>query len=142
MPRKLKINFCSFRKRSEWSDVYGGEVPGVDEIHARFIDGIDVWIIQSYLISKTASKLTNARLAGAPAVVGEEPAYAELRKHPYDYLAVASPQEILGALGRLRQNGEYDKFRAHAKWRAQEFTREKTCRNGRRFWKKAFSPPS
>jgi hypothetical protein len=277
MPQKLKINFCSFRKRSKWSDIYGGEVPGVDEIHARFIDGIDVWIIQSYLIFKTAklpfeirfsdeimtdavnvvhrdeihlkrdphrgfilgiradrpplymadltvcqnrtfaaktnglylpqwpqpgliarnpkrkdkleniaffgrqvnldgrisgsdfqtllnrrglhlvqderrwhdyrevdasvalrripqievctkpaSKLTNAWLAGVPAVVGDEPAYAELRKHPYDYLAVASPQEILGALERLRQKGEYNKFREHARWRAQEFTREKT----------------
>jgi hypothetical protein len=70
--------------------------------------------------------LTNAWLAGVPAVLGDEPAYVELRKHPYDYLAVSSPQEILGALDRLGQKREYSQFREHAQWRAQEFTREKT----------------
>lgn len=279
MRRKPKINFCSFRKQSEWSDICCAEVPDVDALHDRFIDGIDVWVIQSYLIfkaaklpfevlfsdeimadavnilhrdeihlkrnlhrgfilgiradrpplymadlavcqnrtcaaktkglylpqwpqpgliprnpkrkdrleniaffgrqvnldgrisgvdfeaflshrglhlvhdekrwhdyrevdasvalrripeieisTKPASKLTNAWLAGVPAVLGDEPAYAELRKHPYDYLTVASPQEILGALDRLRQKREYNKFREHAQLRAQEFTREKTLR--------------
>jgi hypothetical protein len=279
MHPKPKINFCSFRKQSEWSDICRAEVPDVDALHDRFVDGIDVWIIQSYLIfkaaklpfeilfsdeimadainvlhrdeihlkrnldrgfilgiradrpplymadvtvcqnrsfaakinglylpqwpqpgiiardpkrkdkleniaffgrqvnldgeisgvgfqtllkrrglhfvhdekrwhdyreidaivalrripeievcTKPASKLTNAWLAGVPAVLGDEPAYVELRKHPYDYLAVASPQEILGALDRLRQKREYTKFKEHGQWRAQEFTREKTLR--------------
>jgi hypothetical protein len=277
MRRKQKINFCSFRKQSKWSDICRVEVPDVDELHDRFIDGIDVWITQSYLIfkaaklpfeilfsdeimadainilhrdeihlkrnlhrgfilgiradrpplymtdltvcqnrffaaktnslylpqwpqpglvprdpkrrdkleniaffgrrvnldgrisggdfqtflsrrglclvqdekrwhdyrevdasvalrripeieicTKPASKLTNAWLAGVPSVLGDEPAYAELRRHPYDYLAVASPQDILGALDRLRQKREYDRFREQARRRAQEFTREQT----------------
>lgn len=277
MRRKPRINFCSFRKQSKWSDICRAETPDVDSLHDRFIDGIDVWIIQSYLIfkaaklpfevlfsdeimadavnilhrdeihlkrnlhrgfilgiradrpplymadltvcqnrslaakthglylphwpqpgliprnpkrkdkleniaflgrqvnldgrisgvdfqtflnhrglhlvqdekrwhdyrevdasialrqipeieicTKPASKLTNAWLAGVPSVLGDEPAYAELRRHPYDYLAVASPQDILGALDRLGQKEEYNKFREHARRRAQEFTREKT----------------
>lgn len=273
---KLKINFCSFRKQSKWADVYRGDVPDVDEIHDKIIDGIDVWIIQSYLIfkaakthfeiifsdeimadainilhrdeihlkrnlhkgfivgiradrpplymadlvvcqnrsfarkihgyylphwpqpglvhrnynrgntleniaffgrlvnfdprisgldfeaglkkrglqfihdekkwydyrnvdaiiglrrvpeieisTKPASKLTNAWLAGVPSLLGEEPAYAELRENEYDYLVVASPKDILKALDRLQQKGEYQKFRKQAQRRAQEFTREK-----------------
>jgi hypothetical protein len=276
MSQKLKINFCSFRKQSKWADIYRGEVPDVDEIHDKFFDGIDVWIIQSYLIfkaaklpfeivfsdeikadavnvlhrdeihlkrnlhkgfivgiradrpplymadlivcqnrffarkpnalylphwpqpgliprnskredtleniaffgrfvnfdarisgldlktvlnqrglqlvqdekkwhdyrevdaaiglrripeieisTKPASKLTNAWLAGVPALLGDEPAYAELRENEYDYLVVASPKDILNALEKLQQKGEYKKFREQAQRRAQEFTREK-----------------
>ena len=54
MRRKPKINFCSFRKQSKWSDICRAEMPDVDSLHDRFIDGIDVWIIQSYLIFKAA----------------------------------------------------------------------------------------
>lgn len=54
MRQKLKINFCSFRKQPKWSDIYRGETPDVDEIHDKFIDGIDVWIVQSYLLFKAA----------------------------------------------------------------------------------------
>jgi hypothetical protein len=43
-------------------------------------------------------------------------------------LAVASPQDILAALDRLRQKKEYSKFREQARRRAREFTREKTLR--------------
>jgi hypothetical protein len=279
MRRKPKINFCSFRKQSEWSAICRLGAPDVDALHDRFVDGIDVWIVQSYLIfkaaklpfeilfsdeimadainilhrdeihlkrnldrgfilgiradrpplymadltvcqnrscaattnglylpqwpqpgliprdpkrkekleniaffgrrvnldgrlsgadfqafldrrglrlvhdekrwhdyrevdasvalrripeieicTKPASKLTNAWLAGVPTLLGDEPAYAELRRHPYDYLAVASPQDLLAALDRLRQKKEYSKFREQARLRAREFTREKTLR--------------
>lgn len=279
MRRKPKINFCSFRKQSEWSAICRLGAPDVDALPDRFIDGIDVWIVQSYLIfkaaklpfeirfsdeimadavnilhrdeihlkrnlhrgfilgiradrpplymadltvcqnrffaaktnslylpqwpqpgliprdpkredkleniaffgrrvnldgrisgvdfqtflshrglrlvhdekrwhdyrevdasvalrrvpeieicTKPASKLTNAWLAGVPSVLGDEPAYAELRRHPYDYLAVASPQDVLAALDRLRQKKEYSKFKDQARRRAREFTREKTLR--------------
>jgi hypothetical protein len=58
-------------------------------------------------------------------LLGDEPAYAELRENEYDYLVVASPKDILNALEQLQQKGEYKKFREQAQRRAQEFTREK-----------------
>jgi hypothetical protein len=51
---------------------------------------------------KPASKLYNAWRAGAPALLGPEPAFRELRTHPLDYLEVASVAEALAAIDRLR----------------------------------------
>lgn len=276
MIEKIKINFCSFKKKVKWSTIYRGEFPDVDEICEKLIDGVDVWIVQSYLIfkaarlpfeivfsdkimpdainvlhrdeihlkrnlhkgfilgiradrpplhmadlvvcqnrsfaqkvsgyylplwpqpgliprdperknklqniaffgrsvnfdsrflnnefkaeikkrglqfvhqekkwfdyrnvdavialrripkietlTKPANKLTNAWLAGVPSLMGDEPAYAELRQNEYDYLVVNSTGDILNAFNRLKQKKEYLKFREQAQRRAVEFRRDK-----------------
>lgn len=53
---------------------------------------------------KPATKLYNAWIAGVPAILGKEPAFAELRKSPLDYIEVESPEEILLALKELQNN--------------------------------------
>ena len=54
------------------------------------------------LRGKPAAKLYNAWLAGAPALLGREPAYREIRRSPLDYLEVDSVEEARQAIDRLR----------------------------------------
>jgi hypothetical protein len=75
------------------------------------------------VIHKPASKLVNAWLAGAPALLGDEPAYLNLRHGPLDYISVDSPQDVLMAIARLRQQPElYQEMIAHGHRRAALFT--------------------
>ncbi|NER22224.1 MAG: hypothetical protein F6J96_16300 [Symploca sp. SIO1C2] len=53
---------------------------------------------------KPASKLTNAWLAGVPAILGRESAYQTERQSKLDYIEVSSLEETLTALKRLRDN--------------------------------------
>jgi len=53
--------------------------------------------------NKPASKLVNAWLAGVPAIVSDESAYAGLRKGPLDYLSAENAEETLTCLRRLRE---------------------------------------
>lgn len=72
---------------------------------------------------KPASKLQNAWLAGCVALLGPEPAFRELRRHPDDYLEVRGPEDTLRCLDML--SSEPTRFRAmrsHAQERAREFT--------------------
>ena len=74
---------------------------------------------------KPASKLVNAWLAGVPAILGAEPAFRDLRRSELDYLEVATPEEALAALDRLR--GEPGLYRAmvdNGRERVREFSRE------------------
>lgn len=75
----------------------------------RWFDYSDVDIVLAHrteaptmLRQKPASKLTNAWLAGVPALVANEPAYACLRRSGLDYLAIDSPAEVLSSLRTLR----------------------------------------
>jgi hypothetical protein len=54
------------------------------------------------LRQKPASKLTNAWLAGTPALLADEPAYAKLRRSDLDYISIESPANVLAALWQLR----------------------------------------
>ena len=53
---------------------------------------------------KPATKLLNAWHAGVPAILGCESAYRAERKSKLDYLEVNSPQEVITALKRLRDD--------------------------------------
>lgn len=54
--------------------------------------------------SKPASKLINAWHAGFPAILGRESAYRHDRKSELDYIEVASPEEAIAALLRLKHD--------------------------------------
>ena len=75
------------------------------------------------LATKPASKLINAWAAGVPAVLGNEPAFRELRRDPLDYVEIASPEEAIAALRRLKeQPDEYRAMVDHGAVRAADYT--------------------
>ncbi len=51
---------------------------------------------------KPPSKLINAWLAETPAMLGDEPAFVNLRRSPLDYLSVTSPDDVVRSLLRLK----------------------------------------
>ncbi len=58
---------------------------------------------------KPASKLINAWRAGVPAILGPEAAFRELRRNDADFIEAATPQDILVACLRLRDDGDLRK---------------------------------
>jgi len=86
--------------------------------------------------TKPPMKLINAWLAGVPAVLGVESAFRAIREHELDYLEVRSPDELEGALFRLRNDPElYRAMVAHGRARAAGFTTER----GREVWKQVLT---
>jgi hypothetical protein len=76
----------------------------------------------SLLRHKPVSKVSNAWLAGAPAIVGPEPAYLQLRRDELDMCVAEDARGVIGALTRLvRDPGFYPAMRARAEARAPEF---------------------
>lgn len=72
---------------------------------------------------KPASKLVNAWAAGAPALLGPEPAFAELRRDPLDYVEIRSPEDALAALRRFRDQPRlYTDSIANGMRRAADYT--------------------
>lgn len=55
-------------------------------------------------LEKPATKLFNAWHAGVPAILGHESAFESERQSDLDYIEVSSPDEILSALKRLRDD--------------------------------------
>jgi hypothetical protein len=77
------------------------------------------------LHEKPASKLINAWLAGVPALLSDEPAYAALRRSDLDYLAVDTPQSLLRRIGLLRANRSlYCAMIKNGRTRAREYSAE------------------
>jgi hypothetical protein len=81
------------------------------------------------LESKPATKLYNAWLAEVPALLGPDPAFAELRRSPLDYCEVAAPEQAKSAVRRLCGEPElYRRMVEHGRARAAEFTIEATVK--------------
>jgi len=81
------------------------------------------------LAHKPASKLANAWLAGVPAMLGDEPAYRALRRSDDDYVAVASADDVVGAIERWRREpARYRSMIANGLARSVDFTREAIAR--------------
>jgi len=75
--------------------------------------------------SKPATKLVNAWLAGAPALLGPELAFRELRRTELDYLEVASVAEAREAVLRLRRDpGLYQAMVENGRERGAGYTPE------------------
>jgi hypothetical protein len=72
--------------------------------------------------AKPAAKLTNAWLAGVPALLGPEVAYRELRRSELDYLEVSDLDEARAAVRRLQEHpGLYREMVDNGRRRAPEF---------------------
>ena len=72
---------------------------------------------------KPPSKLINAWLAGVPALLGPEPAYQRLKRHPHDFIEVSVPAEVFDAIMSLRRDPEqYAAMLRRCEARAAEFT--------------------
>jgi len=77
-------------------------------------------------LTKPASKLVNAWIAGVPAILGPEPAFQELRKSELDYMEVRSPSDALDAIQRLRSQPElYEQMIANGLRRAEDYSRDR-----------------
>ena len=75
--------------------------------------------------SKPATKLYNAWHAGVPALLSPDPAFAELRQSPLDYLEVDGPEAARAAVIRLQEEPDlYRRMVEHGRVRAAEFTVE------------------
>lgn len=75
------------------------------------------------LSNKPPTKLVNAWLAGSPALLGPEPAYQNLRVSELDYIEIRSPNDVISALVRLRDNPNlYTAMVENGFRRAEEFT--------------------
>ncbi len=74
------------------------------------------------LATKPATKIYNAWLAGAPMLAKSEPAYREVRRSALDYLEIATPQDVLAAIDRLKAvPGLHEAMVANGRARAREF---------------------
>lgn len=86
------------------------------------------------LSTKPASKLVNAWAAGVPALLGDEPAFRELRRDPRDYLEVHSPEDAVAAVRRLRESPElYRDMVERGTDRAADFTNQRVAERWREF---------
>jgi hypothetical protein len=80
------------------------------------------------LRTKPASKLINSWHAGCPALLGPEPAFEARRRSPLDFLPVATPEDALAALQRLRNEpGLYPAMVANGRERARDFSVERVA---------------
>jgi hypothetical protein len=78
-----------------------------------------------FLSLKPPSKLINAWLAGCPALLGSEPAFQSLRQSELDYIEVLSPDDVIAALVRLRDNPAlYSAMVENGFRRAEKFTQD------------------
>ena len=75
----------------------------------QWFDYADVDLVLAHRIEaatmlqhKPASKLINAWLAGTPALLADEPAFAQLKRSALDYIAIETPQDVIAAVDRLR----------------------------------------
>ena len=76
----------------------------------------------SLLRHKPVAKLSNAWLAGVPAIVGPEPAYLQLRRDENDMCVANDAAGVIAELTRLvREPGHYAAMRTRAVERASEF---------------------
>jgi hypothetical protein len=73
--------------------------------------------------NKPATKLYNSWLGGAPALLGPERAYRELRQSELDYIEVASPHATIAAIDALRSDpARYRAMIENGRRRAVDFT--------------------
>lgn len=75
--------------------------------------------------TKPPNKVFNCWHAGVPALVGPEPAYAEVMRSKYDFVVVRSPDDVVRSIRQLKENPDlYMKFIAAGQARAPDYSRE------------------
>lgn len=110
--RAQGIEFRIVRERACWHDY--SEVDAVLAIRPATGDSH---------YRKPPSKLTNAWLAGVPAILGPDSAFQELRSDPLDYLEITNREEALAAILRLRDDPSLrQRMVHHGQQRAADYT--------------------
>lgn len=111
----LKASGVEFEIRSQaWNDYHD-----VDLVLAHRIEA------PTMLQQKPGSKLTNAWLAGVPALLPPEPEYCRMRTCADDFVEVSSPEDVLDAVRRLKTTPEaYASMRQQCVSRAADFSIE------------------
>lgn len=83
----------------------------------------------SMLELKPATKLTNAWLAGVPALLGDEPAFRALRQSDLDYAVIADADDVVDAIARLKGDpATYSAMIANGHARGRPYTRDAVTR--------------
>lgn len=79
----------------------------------------------AHLRLKPANKLINSWHAGAPAIIGPEPAVQALRRSRLDYFEVRRPEQVLDVLASLESRPEiYRSMVEHGRARALRYTND------------------
>lgn len=118
------IEFRIVRERARWHDYSDVDAvlairPATGDNHYR----------------KPPSKLTNAWLAGVPAVLGPDSAFQELRTDPLDYIEVTNRDEALAAILRLRDDPDLrQRMVHHGQLRSAEYTIQANFERWKRFF--------
>ena len=107
----------------------------------QWFDYTDVDLVLAHRIEaatmlqhKPASKLINAWLAGTPALLGAEPAFAQLKRSALDYVAIETPQDVIAAVDRLRASpAEYLAMVDNGRRRGTAFSAQATKRRWMHF---------
>ena len=87
---------------------------------------------------KPATKLCNAWLAGAPAILGPESAYQDLRTDDLDYIEARCCDDVVNAVRRLKENPAlYQAMRERAAERAPGFTADAVAK----LWRETLAGP-
>jgi hypothetical protein len=93
------------------------------------------------LAQKPAAKLTNAWLAGVPAIVGYEPAYLELRTDELDFGIARDAAGVIAELRKLKAHPTvYRAMRERASARAVEFGQDAVRAIWLRFFRDRVAP--
>jgi hypothetical protein len=75
-----------------------------------------------HLLLKPVNKLTNAWIAGVPALMGPEPAVQAITENSLDYISVTQPADVYCALEEFTRNPDlYGKMVAHGQRRGTDF---------------------
>lgn len=83
-------------------------------------------IPESVLLTKPASKLVNAWIAGVPIVLGREPAYRALRHSEFDYLEANNSEEVFSSIQKLSTDSQfYCEILKNSEFRRTEYSVEK-----------------
>ena len=89
--------------------------------------------------NKPASKLVNAWFGEVPALLGPEPAYLALRRSELDFFVVRSPDDVLLAVKRLKEEpGLYSAMVENGRQRRLEFTDDMTAKR----WAEVLNGPA
>lgn len=93
------------------------------------------------LAQKPATKLTNAWLAGVPAIVGYEPAYLQLRNDEFDMGVARDAAGVIAELRRMKADpAVYRAMRERASARATEFSQQAVRAQWLRFFRDRIAP--
>jgi hypothetical protein len=110
--RALRLRGMSFDVRYEaWGDYGGVDVALASREEASAV-----------LATKPATKLYNAWLGDVPMLATPEPAYAEVRRSPLDFIEIQSAGDVLHAVDVLRANSSlYDAMVENGRMRSRDY---------------------